>query len=681
MRAFVVRPFGKREDIDFDAVGEKLIAPALAGTDYSGNTTEVISEAGSIHEDMFLELLGAQLVVADISIHNANVFYELGIRHALRPRATVLLRAKTVGDDVTPRAAVPFDIHGLRYCKYDPADPAAAVDDLKRSIRETAAAYRVDSPIYRLLPDLVVDAEKLRVLPLELTEQIDQARRSGNAADLRLLVEDVTGARFEEPALRRIAMALNDIGDRPGAIDAWVQLRIARPTDFEANHQLATLYARSFKLTESDQTIDRALSNTTLTSGQRSELSALRASNVKRRWLGVWCVGPDVAARQQLALRSPQLDEAINHYVRGFQHDLNNYYSGLNGLALASLQLSLIEAQPDVWKTNFASEEEAGEGLRAVQGRVKQLTTSVGAVLRAKADDARLGGYVDRWLLVSIADACFLLLDDRPRVIGAYERAIAALGDAQRPAVTDQLKLFADLGIREDTAEAAIATVGAHAAEAGPRERLEALVFTGHMIDRDGSDRFPSSLVERVADEIERRVEVIRDVARRAGRTLVGLAAGSDGGDILFHEACERAGVETRVYLPVPNELFRSSAGFSPGWLGRYLDVVDRRCVYTMNPSPLVPSWLDLRPETSTWPRFNRWILHHAKAATDRVNVLALWDGQPARGLGGVANMVDIAPRYGAAVDVIPIDLLRIPTQAEPMPAVPDHAPPSPVAD
>jgi hypothetical protein len=96
MRAFVIRPFGKRDGIDFDAVGTELIAPALAGTEYSGNTTEAINESGSIHEDMFLELLGAQLVVADISIHNANVFYELGIRHALRPRATILLRARSL---------------------------------------------------------------------------------------------------------------------------------------------------------------------------------------------------------------------------------------------------------------------------------------------------------------------------------------------------------------------------------------------------------------------------------------------------------------------------------------------------------------------------------------------------------------------------------------------------------
>src|SRR3954471_24055420 len=135
MRAFVVRPFGTRNDIDFDAVGSKLIAPALVDTEYSGNTTEAISEAGSIHEDMFLELLGAQLVVADVSVHNANVFYELGVRHALRPRATILLRARKRSDDPAERRAdIPFDIHGLRYCTYHPDEPAEALPDLRSAI-------------------------------------------------------------------------------------------------------------------------------------------------------------------------------------------------------------------------------------------------------------------------------------------------------------------------------------------------------------------------------------------------------------------------------------------------------------------------------------------------------------------------------------------------------------------
>lgn len=93
-RAFVVRPFGTRSGIDFDAVDQLLIQPALKNREIEGATTGPILEAGNIREDMFQRLLVTDLVVADVSLHNANVFYELGIRHALQPRRTVLIRAR-----------------------------------------------------------------------------------------------------------------------------------------------------------------------------------------------------------------------------------------------------------------------------------------------------------------------------------------------------------------------------------------------------------------------------------------------------------------------------------------------------------------------------------------------------------------------------------------------------------
>ena len=69
---------------------------------------------------MFQRLLTADLVVADLSIHNANVFYELGIRHALRGKRTFLLRSA--------QDAYPFDLQTDRYLTYDNDDPAASLD-------------------------------------------------------------------------------------------------------------------------------------------------------------------------------------------------------------------------------------------------------------------------------------------------------------------------------------------------------------------------------------------------------------------------------------------------------------------------------------------------------------------------------------------------------------------------
>jgi hypothetical protein len=59
---FIVRPFGKKRvattegqsvEVDFDAIDQALIKPALAANGLGGETTEVIAAAGNIRVDMF----------------------------------------------------------------------------------------------------------------------------------------------------------------------------------------------------------------------------------------------------------------------------------------------------------------------------------------------------------------------------------------------------------------------------------------------------------------------------------------------------------------------------------------------------------------------------------------------------------------------------------------------------
>src|SRR5688572_20664019 len=132
-RVFIVRPFATREGVDFDAVERDLIQKALSQVKVAslrGSTTIPFIEQGNIREDMFRELVTADLVIADLSIHNANVFYELGIRHAVRPNATFLLRAKSV-------STYPFDLQTDRYLTYDAAQPAHSVDELTAALEAT----------------------------------------------------------------------------------------------------------------------------------------------------------------------------------------------------------------------------------------------------------------------------------------------------------------------------------------------------------------------------------------------------------------------------------------------------------------------------------------------------------------------------------------------------------------
>ena len=140
-RAFVIRPFGKKTDaagtaIDFEQVHERLIAPALKDAGLGGGTTGEIIDAGNVREDMFSLIIEADLVVCDITVHNANVFYELGIRHALRKRRTVLIKGDPVLD------ATPFDVLTDRYVPYSIGDAAAARTALASAIRATLVSDR-----------------------------------------------------------------------------------------------------------------------------------------------------------------------------------------------------------------------------------------------------------------------------------------------------------------------------------------------------------------------------------------------------------------------------------------------------------------------------------------------------------------------------------------------------------
>ena len=109
-RAFIVMPFGRKKapdgtEIDFDRVYDDLIRPAVEAAGLVSHRADAERRAGSIHADMFQELLLAELVVADLTIDNPNVWYELGVRDALRASGSVMLYAIATGCRSTSRAS------------------------------------------------------------------------------------------------------------------------------------------------------------------------------------------------------------------------------------------------------------------------------------------------------------------------------------------------------------------------------------------------------------------------------------------------------------------------------------------------------------------------------------------------------------------------------------------------
>src|SRR5215204_3596465 len=91
---FVLMPFGRKPDvagklIDFDEVYRQVIAPAVTEAGLTPIRADEELTGGIIHKPMFERLVLCDFAVADLTTGNANVFYELGVRHAARPFSTV----------------------------------------------------------------------------------------------------------------------------------------------------------------------------------------------------------------------------------------------------------------------------------------------------------------------------------------------------------------------------------------------------------------------------------------------------------------------------------------------------------------------------------------------------------------------------------------------------------------
>ena len=201
---FVLMPFGRKTDAtgrttDFDAVYQQIIAPAVQEAGLEPIRADEEKVGGTIHKPMFERLMLCDYAVADITGANPNVFYELGIRHAMRPRSTVILFAEGT--------TLPFDIALLRGVPTAPASNGAPLDApscAARVARQLDAARR--NP-HRRQP--VIPAARIHAAIRGRSQQDRHLSRPVR------LFEEIQGPPCRRP--RAGAGAVNDGDGRAGA--------------------------------------------------------------------------------------------------------------------------------------------------------------------------------------------------------------------------------------------------------------------------------------------------------------------------------------------------------------------------------------------------------------------------------------------------------------------------------
>ena len=681
MRAFIIRPFGRKTDgkgneIDFDAVARDLISPALEAVGAEGRETLDIVKSGNIRVDMFRRLLTADLVVADLSIHNANVFYELGIRHALREHGTLMLRCNA--------DSFPFDLQTDRYFTYDRNDPKASLPQLIASLRsireESEKDYKAkDSPVFASLPNLTEpDPSHFNPVPQDFGEDVARAVADKHAGDLALFSYEIQGFEWESRGWRVLGKAQYDIDSLAGAKATWENVRKLDPQDLEANLLLGTIYQRLGDQVSSIQALDRALKNPEITQDQRAEAYSLLGRNCKTRWRNDWQAKPP-DERAAAALRSPHLQEALENYECAFDEYLNHFYSGLNALAMLKILIALAELLPDVWAAQFPSDKKAAAELEEQQEHAGKLASAVQLSLDSAFKRLERQEKKDVWAEISRADLACLTQNSPPRVALAYQRALASAPEFASHSVRQQLAIYRDLGVLTgNLAEVfkivgdppVLSAAGVEPDVAPPRKRV--LVFAGHMIDAPDREtpRFPREK-EAVAREKIKEV-VLKEMSIGAG-VAAGYAGGASGGDILFHEVCAELGIPTRLYLGIQPQLYVTTSVMKGGgdWVRRFWEIhaahSTREHVRVLSSATEVrdsreylPSWLRSKPKYNIWQRTNLWILFNAlaeaydeKTGDPNVTLIALWDGAGGDGAGGTEDLVGKVEKLGARCEII----------------------------
>lgn len=635
--AFVAMPFGTKKDsqgaeIDFNHVYDNLIKPALETAGVEVFRADKDERAGDIRTDMFQELLIADLVVADLTLDNPNVWYELGVRHALRARGVILI----CGGQVTTA----FDLYTdrkLRYSIKNGKPDLATIEQDKRSLTNMVIATmeswrdRKVSPVYHLLPNLQEpDWKSLRVGDVQefwdqheaWEQRIALARKAGHIGDVLVLADEAPVAAFRAEAWFTAGQVLRKAEHFTFGLEQVERGLLLESRNIKGLLEKGICLQRLAMEAKPGYSLDRVRSHyhEVLKSFPNDpEAWALLGRVDKDAWVASWHrPGNSMEQmREEAAYEDALLRAAIESYSTAYRRNPGHFYSGINALTLMHLY----------------------QYLTSNPRYAKEMAIMAGAVRFATECTQNYGKRF--WALATLGDL-EVLVGTPETTKAAYKEAIAKNEEdwSSLESCVMQLQLFKDIGFRLDCVEAGLAVFGRALQKlTKPEDRWEprhVFLFSGHMIDAPTrpTPRFPSSkepvAARRIVDALEKL---------GAGPEDLALTLGGCGGDLLFTEACQQRGVKVQWLQPFDEPTFIQKSVVCGGeaWRGRYLDAQAKLTMEIRSTSDqLGPPPKGVDP----YERCNLWLLYTALSyGIRKVQFVCLWDGGEGDGRGGTAHM------------------------------------------
>jgi hypothetical protein len=383
---FMIMPYGRKAtqvepsshapgEVDFNALWDRAFAPTIIALGYEPVRAD--QDTGALIVNQMIErLYFADLVLADMTIPNGNVYYEVGVRHAARKTGCVLLAA-----DWSKQLFDAAQMRTLRYPMPEGNIADATAAGIASAIRDPIEKLAMGvSPVHEAIKGYPDDVDEAAASTMK-DAMTATAAFQGEIRAVRVLPHAARMARAKElvaqywrppvtpPTALALLLLMKDSADNADDWN-WITDFIGKlPGDVAEQEEVRELNA--FALANASKPIEAIAKLEALIaqSGPTPERLGLLGGRYKRLY-----------ARAAPAEQMQYLAKSIDAYERGMELDLNQYYCSSN--------------LPRLYKTR----KRKGDDERAL---------SVSKIVIAACERARKLGVADEWLRATLLGAAF----------------------------------------------------------------------------------------------------------------------------------------------------------------------------------------------------------------------------------------------------------------------------------
>ncbi len=355
---------GKQRQLDLDQTFTILVKPVFEALGIDCYRAIDKNLSGSIDKLMLQEIKDADIALVDLSTLNANVMWELGVRHALKPRYTIMICEKE------QMGSIPFDVNSFVIHQYAHSEEGIPFTEVERFRKHLTTVIQgvlkqdppgIDSPVHTFLADTGSPGIK--------TLKVDTTVKKPSFADIMKDAENCKNEKRYGDALgllaeaKEFAVANMSLKDNLSLIicrQALNTYKLEKPNKLEA-------------FVKAKAILDELKPDTS----QDTEVLGLSGAISKRLF--------------ELTGDNAYLDSASNYYEKGFQLK-QDYYNGINAAFMLYKKASILKSQNKDW-------DDVKIKADYIRNSVLDISLKLAAEEKfAERDDAI-------WVLLTIAEA------------------------------------------------------------------------------------------------------------------------------------------------------------------------------------------------------------------------------------------------------------------------------------